>query len=101
MKIIDIMIKRRVNIICLQETKWIGERCREIENTWYKLYYTGKHKNRNRVGIIVDKKYKKYVVKVTRKGDRIISLKLIIEDNIINIISAYASQIGLDHRTMI
>ena len=99
MKIVDTMIRRKVNIICLQETKWIGERCREIENTGYKLYYTEKLKNRNGVGIIVDRNFKEYVVKVTRKGDRIISLKLIIEDNIINIISAYAPQVGLDQRT--
>ena len=36
---------------------------------------------------------------MTRKGDRIISLKLIIEDNIINIINAYAPQVGLDQQT--
>ena len=38
----DTMIRRKLNIICLQETKWIGERYREIENTKYKLYYTEK-----------------------------------------------------------
>ena len=68
----------------------MGERCKEIENIGYKLYYTEKLKNKNGVGIIIDRNFKEYVVKVTRKGDRIISLKLIIEDNIINIISAYA-----------
>ena len=55
MEIVDTMIRRKVNIICLQETKWIGERCREIDNTWYKLYYTKKYKNKNVVGIIIDK----------------------------------------------
>ena len=40
----DTIIKRKVNIIRLQETKWIGEKCREIENTGNKLYYTGKQK---------------------------------------------------------
>ena len=87
---VDTMIRRKVNIICLQETKWIDKRCREIKNTRYKLYYTEKLKNRNGVEIIVDMNFKEYIVKMTRKGDQIISLKLIIEDNIINIISAYA-----------
>ena len=36
---------------------------------------------------------------MTKKKDRIISLKLIIEDNIINIISAYAPQVELDQQT--
>ena len=50
MEIVDTMIRRKVNIICLQETKWIGERCNEIENIGYKLFYTEKLKNRNGVG---------------------------------------------------
>ena len=36
---------------------------------------------------------------MSRKGDRIISLKLKIKENTINIISAYAPQVGLDQRT--
>ena len=79
-----------ISIICLQETKWIGKRYREIENIGYKLYYTRKLKNRNDVRIIIDRNFKKYVVKVTIKEDWIISLKLIIEKIMINIISAYA-----------
>ena len=35
-EIVDTMIRRKVNIICLQVTKWIGERFRKIENTRYK-----------------------------------------------------------------
>ena len=40
MNIVDTMIMGRVNIICLQETKWIGKRYKKIENIGYKLYYT-------------------------------------------------------------
>ena len=46
MEIVDTMIRRKINIICLQETKWIGERCRKIENIGYRLYYTEKLKNK-------------------------------------------------------
>ena len=83
------MIRKKVNIIWLQETKWIGKIYREIENTGYKLYYAKKIKNRNGVGIIIYRNLKEYIVKVTRKEDQIISLKLIIKNNIINIISTY------------
>ena len=33
-ELVDTMIRRRINIICLHETKWAGEKSREIENYW-------------------------------------------------------------------
>ncbi len=59
MEIVDTMIMRRINIVRLQETKWVGDKSREIEHTRYKLWYTGRGKNRNGVGIIIDKSLKK------------------------------------------
>src|SRR5450432_227439 len=37
-ELVDTMIRRRISIVCLQETKWVGEKAREIEDTGYKLY---------------------------------------------------------------
>ena len=44
------MIRKSINIICLQETKCVGEISREISHTIYKIWYTGKDKIRNGVG---------------------------------------------------
>ena len=63
---------------------------------WYKIYYTGLDRRRNGVGIVVDKDLKDDVITVSRKGDRIILVKLVLGGNIINIISVYAPQVGLD-----
>ena len=101
MELVDTMIRRKVNIACLQETKWVGEKAREIENIGFKFYYTGKHINKNGVGIIVDKNFKDDIVTVIRKGDRLILVKLVLGENIINIISAYAPQVGLDEHTKV
>jgi hypothetical protein len=46
--------------------------------------------NRNGVGVLIDKSLKDGVVEVRRQGDRIIS------DMVLNIISAYAPQVGQD-----
>ena len=91
------MKRRRVNIACLQETKWKGKKAKDIDG--FKLSYTGEVNNKNGVGIIVDKDLKEKVVDVKRIGDRIIAIKLVLEKEIINIISAYAPQIGLDETT--
>ncbi|KAL5134814.1 Craniofacial development protein 2 [Glycine soja] len=50
--------------MCLQETKWTGEKAKELDNSGFKLWYTGKIRSRNGVGIIVDKEWKKDVVDV-------------------------------------
>ena len=71
------MIRRRINIICLQETKWVGDKSREIDSTGFKVWYTGKVKHINGVGIIVDKDIKNNVVDVKRFRDRIMVLKFV------------------------
>ena len=87
---------RRISILCLQETKWVGEKAKEVEPYGYKLWYTGKDKTKNGVGIIVAKDLRDDVVEVRRKGDRILLIKLVLGDDIFNVISVYTPQIGLD-----
>jgi exonuclease III len=66
-----------------------------VENTDFKLWYIGKERSRNGVGILIDKNLKNGVVTVRRQRDRIIMIKLIFEYLILNVISAYAPQVGL------
>ncbi|KAL5164575.1 Craniofacial development protein 2 [Glycine soja] len=95
MEIVDVMVRRKINFMCLQETKWTGEKAKELDNSGFKMWYTGKIRSRNGVGIIVDKEWKKDVVDVRRVGDRIIVLKLVVGQDTFNVISGYAPQVGL------
>ena len=54
------MIRRKINIMHLQETKLVSESSREKENTEYKLYHTKKYKNINKIRIIINGNFKKY-----------------------------------------
>ena len=45
---------------------------------------------------MIDKSLKDGVVEVRRQGDRIILVKLVISDMVLNVISAYAPQVGHD-----
>ena len=47
--------RRKVSIACVQETKWVGAKVREIDG--YKLWYLGSAKSKNGVGILVVKDY--------------------------------------------
>jgi exonuclease III len=96
MLLVDTMIRRRVNILCVQETKWKGQKAKEVEDIGFKLWYTGTTINKNGVDIVLDKSLKDGVVDIKRQGDRIILVKLLVGDLILNVISAYAPQIGLN-----
>jgi exonuclease III len=94
-ELVDTAIRRRVNILCVQETKWTSQKAKEVENTGFKLWYTGKERSINDVGVLIEKSLKNEVVVVRRQGDRIIMIKLIFGDLVLNVISAYAPQVGL------
>lgn len=42
MEIVDIMVMRNINFMCLEETKWTGEKAKHLDNSGFKLWYTGK-----------------------------------------------------------
>nr|AWA44767.1 hypothetical protein SO140N16_000001 [Saccharum officinarum] len=81
------------------ETKWKGQKAKEVEDTGFKLWYTGITSGRNGVGILIDRSLKDGVVDVRRQGDRIILVKLLVGDSALNVISAYAPQVGLSEGT--
>ncbi|KAL4359122.1 hypothetical protein AHAS_Ahas08G0045800 [Arachis hypogaea] len=73
MEVVETMIRRKINIMCLQETKWVGAKARELDTSGFKLWYT-----------------RKDVVNVKRVGDWIISIKLVVEGGAFHVINAYA-----------
>ncbi|GJX12542.1 aminopeptidase M1 [Tanacetum coccineum] len=75
------------------ETKWKGTSTRE--GNGYKLWYSGSSSGRNGVGVILTARLKDNVVKVSRCGDRIMALSVVIEGETVNLISAYTPQVGL------
>jgi exonuclease III len=60
-----------------------------MEDTGFKLWYTGTTSGRNGVDILIDRSLKNEVVDVRRQGDRIILVKLVVGDSALNVISAY------------
>ena len=52
-ELVDAEVRRCVHILCIQETKWRGKKAKEVEDTGFKLWYTGTAANRNGVGILI------------------------------------------------
>ncbi|XP_071739822.1 uncharacterized protein [Rutidosis leptorrhynchoides] len=92
-ELVDTFLKSKVDIVCVQETRWKGEEAIEIQD--YKLWYSGSRIARNGVGIFLGKLHKDNVVDVGRFSDRIMSVSLIIKEETFTVISAYAPHAGL------
>jgi hypothetical protein len=50
-----------------------------VEDTGFKLWYTGNTSTKNGIGIVLDKRLKDGVVDIKRQGDRIILVKFLLE----------------------
>ncbi|KAG2606474.1 hypothetical protein PVAP13_4NG172711, partial [Panicum virgatum] len=99
-ELVDVAIRRRVNILCVQKTKWKGQKAKEVEGFGFKLWYTGAASGKNGVGILIDRSLKDGVIDVRRRGDRIILVRKVVGDSAVNVISAYAPQVGLNLDSM-
>ena len=88
--------RRGVDILYVQKTRWKGERARCI-GKGYKMWYCGSGNKKNGVEIILKKEHVDRVVELWRVTDRIMCLKMELDNTMLNVISAYAPQVGYIH----
>ncbi|KAK3535523.1 hypothetical protein QTP70_016943 [Hemibagrus guttatus] len=91
----DVMERRKVDILCVQETRWKGSKARSI-GAGFKLFYYGVDRKRNGVGVVLKEEFVRNVLEVKRVSDRVMSLKLEIEGVMLNVVSGYAPQVGCE-----
>ncbi|KAK3555021.1 hypothetical protein QTP86_005710 [Hemibagrus guttatus] len=117
----DVMERRKVDILCVQETRWKGSKARSI-GAGFKLFYYGVDSKRNGfhpsdddldlrspirsteraldtkslTGVVLKEEFVRNVLEVKRVSDRVMSLKLEIEGVMLNVVSGYAPQVGCE-----
>ncbi|KAK3566884.1 hypothetical protein QTP86_004768 [Hemibagrus guttatus] len=89
------MERRKVDILCVQETRWKGSKARSI-GAGFKLFYYGVDSKRNGVGVVLKEEFVRNVLEVKSVSDRVMSLKLEIEGVMLNVVSGYAPQVGCE-----
>ena len=89
----DMMERRNVDILCLQETKLKGSKARNIGGGC-KLLYNGDDRRRSGIGIVMREELAESVLEVKRVSDRLMAMKLEVKESILNIVSAYAPQVN-------
>ena len=84
----EMMKQRNVDILCLQETKWIGNKARNIGGGC-KLFYNEADRRRNGIGIVVREELVESVLEVKRVLERLMAMKLDVKRSILIVVSAY------------
>ena len=96
-EVVEKLSRRKVDVCCIQETRYRGGNCRTIKgkDTRYKLYWSGNDKGTAGVGVFVAEEWIEKVFEVQRVSDRIILVKLIVGQRVVTFLSVYAPQSGL------
>lgn len=90
----ELLKRRRVDIACIQETRWKGQKSRDIGDG-YKLIYHGTT-NTKGVAVIISEDLRSRVAEVHRHSDRLMSVVIDTDDRRLHIYSAYAPQTGCE-----
>ena len=95
-EVVEVLERRRIDLCCVQETRWRGCGTKWIvgKESKYKLFWIGSKEGLDGVGIIIKESWADKVLEVNRINSRLILLKLILEEKVVSIISAYAPQAG-------
>ena len=96
-EVVETLSRRKVDVCCIQETRYRGGNCRIIKgkDTRYKLYWSGNDKGTAGVGVFVAEEWIEKVFEVQRVSDRILLVKLIVGQRVVTLLSVYAPQSGL------
>ena len=89
----DMMERRNVDILCLQESKWKESKARNIGGR-RKIFYNGADERKNGIGIVLREELAESVLEVKRVSDKLMAMKLEVNGSILNIVSAYAPQVN-------
>jgi Endonuclease/Exonuclease/phosphatase family. len=82
------MSRRWIQILCVQEIGLTGNDCKDIGDGCVLVYSGG----RNGVGIVLNSEMKSKLTHVIRVSDRVMSVKLQLDDMKVNVVCAYAPQ---------
>ena len=92
-EVVETLSHRKVDVCCIQETRYRGGNCRTIKgkDTRFKLYWSGTAGE----GVFVAEEWTEKVFEVQRVSDRIILVKHIVGQRVVTFLSVYAPKSGL------
>ena len=87
---------REVDMGCIQETRWRGSGCRFFgaQGKRYKLFWMGGEDRSDGVGMFAAEKWVDSVLKVERHSERVLILKMVLDNGLMNVLTVYAPHVG-------
>ena len=85
--------RRNVGVLCVQETRRKENKAKELGGGCKLLRSGANEHGRNVEGIVISKDLKEDLISVSKRSDRVMSIKLGVEETVVNIICAYAPQV--------
>ena len=92
-EIVVVIERRKIGVLCVQETRWKGQKVRELGKR-YELHYMGVDNRRNGVGIVLSQEMKEIVKQVSMAFDRLIWIKNDVGVATVNVVCVYVPQVG-------
>ena len=93
---VEALAEWRMDVACVQEVQWRGSGCRFFGaiGKRYKLFWIGSKATTNGVGISVAEKWIYSVVSIERHSERVLVLKMVLGDCLLNVFTVYATHSG-------
>jgi len=87
------LANREVDVVCTQEICWRGSGCRffRAKGKRCKLFWMGGKERSDVVGILVAEKRVDSVVSVKRHSERVLLLKMVLDNSLLNVLAVYAT----------
>ena len=99
-EIVETITRRNIDLCFAQEVRWRGASARLIteKDSKYKFFWVSNDVTSG-VGVVLAEKRVEKVYDIKRVSDRIILIKLLVEDAVLTVLSVYAPQTGLEDST--
>ena len=96
-EVVETVSHRRVDLCCLQETRWKMEGVKQIvgKDSRYKLFWSGNDNATGGVGVLLAEEWWKKVFEVVHVSDRIILIRMTIGKTVFVFVCVYAPQANL------
>jgi len=91
--VVEALSGRKVNVACIQETQRKCSGCKffEAKGQRYKMFWMGGEERSDNVGIFVAEKWvDSVVISIERHIKRVLILKMVLDDGLLNILMVYA-----------
>ena len=79
---------------CLQDVRWRGQGAQllGVKGRRYKLWWSGNSDGTGGVGVLVKEELCEEVVEVRRRSDRVMTVVMVLEEEVLRIICVYGPQ---------